>query len=489
MKNLDVKERDSLLRDAEQAVKDGDSAKFVELVGKYCDGAAEEKMADFKELFDAEKAQHDRDVLMQRGEMQLTSEETEFYKEFGQCIKAKDPQQALTNLDKTLPDTVVNRVFEDLRKNHPLLSLVNFTVTNAHVKLLINTNGTNKATWGELCDEIVAEALSGFKLVETGLLKLSGFLPVCKSALELGPEWLDRYVRDVMYEMYANGMEDGIINGDGDDAPIGMIRQVGEGVTVVDGAYPAKETITVNDLSLITMGNLINRVAVDGGHPRMIDSLIMIVNPGDYYAKVMPAMMIMGPDGAYRNIMPYPINVIQSAHVAQGKAVFGLARRYFAAIGSERDGRIEYSDHARYLLDQRVYIIKGFANGLPMGANDFLYLDISNLQPAAYKVVAVDARTPSDDATLSSLKIGSLTLSPAFDPDEDTYTASTTAATNTITVETTDANAVAVITVGGTVVKNGTAATWAAGSNTVLVAVTAEDGTTTESYTVTVTKS
>ena len=42
---------------------------------------------------------------------------------------------------------------------------------------------------------------------------------------------------------------------------------------------------------------------------------------------------------------------------------------------------------------------------------------------------------------------------------------------------------------GSTVVPNGSALTWAAGSNTVTVKVTAPDGSTTKTYTVTVTKS
>ena len=43
--------------------------------------------------------------------------------------------------------------------------------------------------------------------------KLSAFLPVCKAMLDLGPEWLDRYVRTILAEAIANGLEEGIISG------------------------------------------------------------------------------------------------------------------------------------------------------------------------------------------------------------------------------------------------------------------------------------
>ena len=74
----------------------------------------------------------------------------------------------------------------------------------------------------------------------------------------------------------------------------------------------------------------------------------------------------------------------------------------------------------------------------------------------------------------------------------DTYTASTTNASNTINAVPADAGATVVITLNNAVVPNGSALTWSSansGVNTVVVAVTAEDGETQESYTVTVTKS
>ena len=146
----------------------------------------------------------------------------------------------------------------------------------------------------------------------------------------------------------------------------------------------------------------------------------------------------------------------------------------------------------RFLEDERVYLIKAYANGLPLDNNAFQRLDISDLAALSYKVTAVDARTPSDDATLASLKIGSLTLSPTFAAATDTYTASTTNASNVINAVPADAGATVAITLNGVLVSNGSALTWSSansGVNTVLITVTAEDGETQEAYTVTVTKS
>ncbi len=152
--------------------------------------------------------------------------------------------------------------------------------------MIMNTNGYQEAAWGKLCDEIIKELLSGFETIDMMLLKLSAFIPVCKAMLDLGPEWLDSYVRQVLYEALANGLEAGIIVGDGNGKPIGMNRQVGDTVTVTGGVYPEKNKITVDNFNAETIGNLISLIAVDkNGKPRDVRDLILVVNPQDYFQK------------------------------------------------------------------------------------------------------------------------------------------------------------------------------------------------------------
>ena len=136
-----------------------------------------------------------------------------------------------------------------------------------------------------------------------------------------------------------------------------------------------------------------------------------------------------------------------------------------------------------------------YANGFPMDNNAFFVLDISNVQPAVWKVQQVTAPTASAVADLADLRIGGLALSPAFTSATTTgYTASTTNTTNTVTAIPADANATIEITNEDaeeteTTIINGRAVTWGAGANTLTIKVTAENGTATKSYVVTVTKS
>lgn len=335
--------------------------------------------------------EHTQQVLAARGANQLTPEERNYYTQFAKAASSSNPKQAVDGLAERMPKTIINRVFEDLRTNHPLLSKINFIAAGGLVEMVINTNGYQEAAWGALTDEIVKELTSGFKVISATLLKISAFLPVCKAMLDLGPEWLDRFVREVLYEALANGLEAGLVAGDGNGKPIGMIRQVGDNVVVTGGVYPEKEAQEIEDLTPVTVGALLAQLATDpDGENRKVEDVLFLVNPVDYYQKVMPATTLMAPDGSYRNdVMPYPMSIIQSPSVPSGKAVLGLGRRYIALLGTAKEGKIEYSDHYRFLEDERVYLIKAYANGLPADDTSFLLLDISKLKEVTYTVVQV----------------------------------------------------------------------------------------------------
>ncbi|MBO7666859.1 MAG: cadherin-like beta sandwich domain-containing protein [Firmicutes bacterium] len=109
---------------------------------------------------------------------------------------------------------------------------------------------------------------------------------------------------------------------------------------------------------------------------------------------------------------------------------------------------------------------------------------------ADWKVVSVDGKTKSDVNNLSALKLSGLTLSPAFAAGTTSYTATAaTGGTSMIYAAPADAGATMLIKLGSTVKNNGDELTWAAGSNSVTVKVTPEDGGTAKTYTITVTAS
>lgn len=485
MKSKDVlaMEKAKIVEQMNQAIKDDDPKAFSEAFTELCQRIETNVLEQAKELMQ----EQDVSILAQRGVRQLTSKEKVYYEKLIEAMKADDPKQALNDIDVVMPETIIDSVFEELQTNHPLLSKLSATTVTGLTRMMMNTNGDQKAKWGKLTAKIIEELTSGFKEVDVTQDKLSAFLPVAKAMLDLGPVWLDNYVRQVLYEALANGLEYGIVQGDGSDQPIGMMRQVGDGAVVVSGKYPMKEAIKVTAMDMEQMGKITAIMARnDKGQARIVNSLVLLVNPADYYKKVLPATRMLTPDGSYVSVLPIDAEIIQTPAVPEGKVVYGMASKYFLGVGMAKNGKIEYSDEYHFLEDERVYLIKLYANGFAKDNNAFQVLDITDLQPVRFKVITGGETEKTDDARLVDLKIGGLKFNEEFSPDTTTYTVTTTNATNTITAIPANGTAEIEIKVGEIGVTNGASAKWNEGSNTVTVNVV--DGAQKKTYTVTVTK-
>ena len=100
--------------------------------------------------------------------------------------------------------------------------------------------------------------------------------------------------------------------------------------------------------------------------------------------------------------------------------------------------------------------------------------------------VAYTSAPFTDNALLSALIIGTLNITPAFDPRVDTYAVTTTNASDRVTAIAQDSTATIAIDNGGTTVTNGNTASWSAGENELTITVT--NGGNTSIYTVIVTR-
>ena len=355
-----------------EAVESGDNTKQVEAMTELMQYVAQEATREAKETMKA--LNNDNAIMTARGAKLLTSEEVNYY---SKVIDSMKTNSSISNIDVTMPITVIDRVFEDLEVEHPLLSAINFQNVTGMIETIVRTGDVAPAWWGKLTDAIEKELESGFEKKSVNLYKLSAFLPICKAHLDLGASWLDSFIRRFFVEALSIGLEDGIVAGTGKDKPIGMNRDL-EGA-VVEGVYPEKAAVTINDLKPSTMGALI--APLTNGGKRAVTKILMIVNPIDYLKKIFPATTVLTANGTYAtNVLPFPTNVIQSSAVEEGKAIVGLASKYFMGLGSSQ--KIEKSDEYHFVEDETVYIGKMYGNGFPVDNKAFINVDISGM-PAA----------------------------------------------------------------------------------------------------------
>lgn len=401
MKSKDVKAltREELAQRFNEALQTNDPEQVAQAMADMAEGIQNEILERAASMANIE--QLDAQAMAARGLRQLTSAEKKYYEKLIEAMRSDSPKQALANLDVTMPETIIEDVFESLRREHPLLAAINFQNTTYVTEWILNKNGKQKAQWGAITAEITKELEGEFEKMNMTLNSLTAFLPVAKSMLDLGAQWLDSYVREVLKDAIYCGLEEAIIAGTGIDMPIGMMKDLSAART--DGEeYPDKEAVAITKFDATQYGAVIARLAVDrNGRPRKVGGVIMIVNPVDYFAKVMPATTIMRPDGTYANdVLPYPTTIIQSEEVPSGKAVVGIADKYFMGIGTSKDGVIEFDDSYRFLQRERVYAAFLYGNGKAVDNNAFVVLDISALQAASYVVtMAAEAAAAAASVT------------------------------------------------------------------------------------------
>lgn len=384
MKNKDLlkQENVALMASLQEALKNDDQEAMASAFTQFAEGIQDRIMQEYGDLRESK----DASVLAARGVRQLTSSEKEFYQAWIDSAKSANPKQALIDVSKAMPETIIETVIDDMQEAHPLLSEIDFVNCQGAIKMIVNADDIDLATWDQLTSAIATELAGKLDEVDMTLAKLTAFIPVSKDMLDLGPVWLDNYVRIILSEASAGGLEKAILKGTGNNQPIGMCKNL-DG-TVTKGVYSDKSKTALTSLDpeeyCAAVAPLANKP--NGGY-RTVPEVIFVVNPVDYIGKVLPASTVRATDGSYKNnIFPYPTKVIQSAALDEGEAVLGIADKYFMGVGAGNSGKIEYSDEYQFLEDNRVYITKLYGMGRPKDNNAFVYLDISSMKPAALKV-------------------------------------------------------------------------------------------------------
>lgn len=366
------------------AMKAGDETKLNEAWEQFHDAVCDSVRNDF------EMSHNDDNILMQRGYRVLTADEKQFYQKWIESAKAADPKQAFADLlDGGMPETVVEDVYRNLVNEHPLLDAITFTNVSYLTKWIMNDHTVDTAVWGQINTEVTKNISSAFKILELTQCKLSCYAVIPKDMLELGPVYLDGYIRTILTDALACALENAVVTGTGKNMPIGLDRNISASAAVVSGEYPKKEAIKVTSFLPEEYGKLVaNLCKTEKGHYRKIDKVGLICNPVDYFSKVMPATTVLTSAGTFsNNLFPVPTDTFQSAELTEGTAILCIPQEYFMGLGSSKEGAITFDDSVQFLEDNRVYLIKTFANGRAFDNTVSLLLDISKLDPAYITVL------------------------------------------------------------------------------------------------------
>lgn len=345
----------------------------------------------------------DMEVLQERGLRRLTSEENAWYQKFIAAVKS-GAKQEITNLTTAMPVTIIDRVISDMKKNHPLLSEITITDAAGAQKLVMNgvQMASELGSWGKITSAIVTELQGKIKMIDVTVSKYTAFFIIPKDFTRFNftfaPMWVDQYIRIILSESVAFGLEKTSINGDGKDQFIGMSMDIS---TTSDGKYSQKTAVKISNFDE-DYAEVVAALSKDGnGDDRTVPEVLLIVNPQDNIKKIrrIQHTLIYGTGEVDMINHTYPTKVVQSSMMQEGKAIAGIAENYFAAINGGTSGIIEYDDSNQFLEDNRVYTTRIYGNGQPIDNTSFALLDISEVEPPALPVFIKGGTVTTKTAT------------------------------------------------------------------------------------------
>ena len=304
----------------------------------------------------------DQVVLSNRGADVMTSEEHKFFNAVVQSDGFTD--------ELVLPETVTEKIYEDLKSEHPLLSLINFQNLGTITLTAITSEYEGAAVWGPIFGDIKGQLDAAFNQESIAQSKLTAFVVLPKDLTKFGPKWVKAYVEAQITETYAVALEKAIVLGAGPTKhePIGLIRDLQAPVDPSTGH--AKKAVT-GTLTLADSKTTIREFAGIGkslsqtqkGKKISVGGKIaLLVNPVDVW-DLNAEFTIQNSLGDYITKLPFNFKPVESVFATEGEVVAFVTDRYDAYRG----GGVEVKEYDQTLAleDCNLHIAKTFAFGKP----------------------------------------------------------------------------------------------------------------------------
>ncbi len=325
----------------------------------------------------------EKDFYERLGLRILSAKEKDFYEKL-----IENPKQAIdAGQIEIFPTSVIDLTLENIRTQSELLANVN--MAPAGVKRWLVAEETGKYSWGGALsvEKLKSEIQAKFKSMVTEVNRLTVFMILPKAIKELALPFVDKYCRAILAEQLMNGLEHGVICGEGEKAtePIGLFKQIG--ATNGDGKNKNKDLNT--DITSFSPKSLANaKKYLSNGGKRKISQILVICNPSDRALYIDPAMQ-----DRRGNMIPAAKNLVvaESPECPEGKAGLALPKKYTLAMSD-----VKISDYDQTLADQDADLMVGgtFANGRAVDDNVCYVFDPTKLEEFIDKVEIVNNDNP-----------------------------------------------------------------------------------------------
>lgn len=415
---------------------------------------------------------------------------------FAELRNASRSKRDITGGELTIPVVFLDLIAENMYRYSKLMRRIRIRNVNGEARQTI-AGTVPEAVWTEMCGAI-NELTFGFNQITLDGFKVAGYVPVCNSLLEDNDVNLASWIVEMLSEAIGLAKDKAILygKGAGQKMPLGIVTRLAQESKPSDYPANAPAWVDLHTSNVITIptdstgeafwaalavaaGNTFTRYSRGERFWAMNSKTLATLQSKAILATALGRYVTF--DGMTMPIIGGDVEILE--FIPDGDIVGGYGNLY---LWAQRSGMtIEASREVQFIQDNTVFRGKERADGMPVIPGAFVAININGAAVTTSMVFAADT---ANNAKLSGLTVGSITLSPAFDGNVLSYSANATAATAAVTATPEVAGAQVAISYNGANVKNGGTVTWLADGTAHPLTVTVKNGNETVVYTVNVTK-
>lgn len=413
-----------------------------------------------------------------------------FFAELRSLSKVK---ASVTGGELTIPVVFLDLISENMYRYSKLLNRVRVRQVRGQARQTV-AGTVPEAVWTEMCGAL-NELTFNFNQVTLDGYKVGGFVPVCNALLEDSDIALASWIVEMMSESIGLAMDAAILYGTGTGMPMGIVTRLAQ--SSKPAGYPANapawtdlHTSNIKSLSASLTGAAFWAALTEAAgatftkysrgnqfwamnsktYNKLKSKVITFTATGDIVANIFGYLPVITGDVDILEFIP------DDDIIGGYGDLYLLAQREGITIGADETGR------TNRVLDETLFFGKARADGCPIIAGAFVAINIGGSSVTTTHSFPGDT---ANNADLASLSIGE-TLSPTFDADVTSYTATASNASDAVTAIADDPDAQVVVEYNGNQILNGSTVSWATGTKNLIVTV--KKGNAVKVYTVAVTK-
>lgn len=415
---------------------------------------------------------------------------------FAELRNAARSKRDITGGELTIPVVFLDLIAENMYRYSKLMRRIRIRNVNGEARQTI-AGTVPEAVWTEMCGAI-NELTFDFNQITLDGFKVAGYVAVCNSLLEDNDVNLASWIVEMLSEAIGLAKDKAILygKGAGRKMPLGIVTRLAQESKPTDYPATAPAWVDLHTSNIITIptastgevfwaalavaaGNTFTRYSRGERFWAMNSKTLATLQSKAILATALGRYVTF--DGMTMPIIGGDVEILE--FIPDGDIVGGYGDLY---LWAQRSGMtIEASREVQFIQDNTVFRGKERADGMPVIPGAFVAININGSAVTSSMTFAADN---ANNAKLSALTVGSLSLSPAFDGDVLSYTATASAATAAVNATTEVAGAQVAIAYNNANVKNGGTVTWLADGTAHPLTVTVKNGNETVVYTVNVTK-